>query len=202
MNHTDNKTGIAPDNPKALIFSRFEDHDICPYNIKAFRVINSKAAMSTLYKTAGRDNYALTYVLEGSFTYYFNETSFRSDDSSGNDVQTIECRAREMTFLPVGAVYHHENKAPASMYVLYFSIAPDIPSEYRPSVPVLLKTGDSKRFGRLFEDTFNKYMSTKRSALDVKSSLCSLLSALAAEEELGRHDKGAGVGSSWSLAAC
>ena len=80
MNHTDNRTGIAPDNPKALIFSRFEDHDICPYNIKAFRVINSKAAMSTLYKTAGRDNYALTYVLEGSFTYYFNETSFRSDD--------------------------------------------------------------------------------------------------------------------------
>ena len=114
MNHTDNRTGIAPDNPKALIFSRFEDHDICPYNIKAFRVINSKAAMSTLYKTAGWDNYALTYVLEGSFTYYFNETSFRSDDSSGNDVQTIECRAGEMTFLPVGAVYHHENKAPAS----------------------------------------------------------------------------------------
>ena len=167
------------------IFSAFEKHDCCPYQVHAFKVVNSKSTAFSNFHKVGRDNCALTYVLDGSFIYYY-------EDKTENPVMcSFECKAGEMTFLPVGSIYHHENLSPASMYVLYFSMSPDISSEFNKSIPIHLKVSDPKRFERLFENTVSYYFSLKRSAMQVKSGLCEILSALAAEEKpnnLSEHE--------------
>ncbi len=169
------------------IFTDFDNHDVCPYDITAFRVVNTTADSSTIHRVSGRENYALTYVVEGSFIYYFDGSGYSSDCTnhvSADSQPSFECQAGEMTFLPISSLYHHRNPGPAVMYVLYFSLTPDFRPEGVGSQPILLKSANPKHFRLLFEDAVNKFFSLKRSNLEEKSSLCTILSALANEEKM------------------
>lgn len=179
------------------IFSRLEELDICPREISAYRVINKIPVRFTKQQQEGRSDYALTYVVNGSFDYYFNESINSSECHFGdNAVKSSECSGfkcskGELTFLPIGATYNHINPAPAMMYVFYFSLSPEISSEFRPAVPIHIKVSDPKHFEHLFEDGVSRFFSPRQSAFAVKSSLCTIFSALADEEKpskLSEHE--------------
>lgn len=165
------------------IFTDYDCHDVCPRDIAAFRVVNKLADSSTIHRVTGRENYALTFVVEGSFIYYY-DSSDCAVRVPGNDQQSFECREGEMTFLPIGSLYHHRNPGPAVMYVLYFSLTPDFHPEGVGNQPILIKPADPSHFRILFEDAVNKFFKLKRSNLEVKSALCAIISALASAETM------------------
>ena len=178
-------------------FSKLEELDICPREISAYRVVNKIPVKFTKQQSEGRSDYALTFVVSGSFDYYFGDNIISSnccfgDNAVNSDAEaSFKCAEGELTFLPIGATYQHVNTVPATMYVFYFSLSPEIPSEFRYSVPMHIKVSDPKRFKHLFEDGVSKFFSPRQSAFAVKSSLCTIFSALADEEKpskLSEHE--------------
>jgi AraC-like DNA-binding protein len=151
--------------------------DCCISEVAAFRVCNR-----TIHKfstpDAGRTDYALTYVIEGSWKYT-------------TDTGTFECMHGDMSFLPRGSVYTHVNTPMSRMFVVYFTLRTPDGTYYEPSIHSAEKIicRDPSRYERMFSDIIDRYFNVMRSQSEVKAALYRLVGALTREEALSQLDE-------------
>lgn len=157
--------------PDEKFFTAIEENDCCPYGIRAFIVVDSVPFTSTLHIKTGREDFALTYVLDGAYIYSQPDCSEAS----------FECARGELSFLPSGSVYIHRCEQPSRMYVVYFSLEREAaPTDGISKITV----SDPALFERLFSEIIERYFRLPKSELSVKAAVCELFSALAAGEAL------------------
>lgn len=166
------------DNTNAHFWREADKADCCISEVAAFRICNRTIHQYATNSEIGRSDYALTYVLEGSWHYT-------------TDIETFECERGEMSFLPRGSVYKHLNTPPSRMYVVYFTLRTPDGAYYEPSERSAKKLvcRDPARFERLFSDVIERYFNVMRSQSEVKAALYRLAGALAREEALTQLDE-------------